>query len=132
MATYIASTSDERFDPTYSSSDVDNAIALLVLDDKLSVGDTVFVGEAKDPPKLSDLLNFSSIIDDASEEAFEQCGYEDFDSHFTKEQQSDFEEMLKAAADKWAKKHKLEPTFFSVDNTETFTVKEHHLPSKLV
>lgn len=72
-----------------------------------------------------------SVIEEAQELAYDECGEvaQDWLDDVTPEQVEDLRESLRTAWLSWLQKHKLEPTWFSVDNIESHEVCELEEPA---
>lgn len=112
-------------DEEYFNSDLDfDTIedALKNATENLDKDSKVYIGKIKDVDLTIGAWN---IIEDLQEDAFEQAGEiaEDFLNNVTQEQENDLTIMINDVIDKWLKKHKLEPNFFSVVDVKQYIIK---------
>jgi len=94
----------------------------------LDEGEVVEIWEAEQINyNASSFLDVDSILDMMDTNASEECleWSEGWMDNLNDIEKKSFDEMLCKAVDKWAKKHKKEPTFFTAGNPKLIKVRIH-------
>ncbi len=111
---------------TFNYESLDEALCgIFECDDILNVGSvvTVYSGEPI-TNKASGYLS-GNLVEDMQERAYDDAGEfaEDYLSGAGIEEQNELLKELSDVVDKWADKHKLQPTFYGIKNQKEISVK---------
>lgn len=111
---------------------IDESIYQIISDGEVEDGDiiTVYEGE-KHGLKISDYINLSYLFENISENAYSALGGEYGSDSYLENLTDKMCEELVGEINKWADKHKLQPTFFGVKNIKEIKFKVHDVENNI-
>ena len=132
MAEYSYSFNEENFYGPFESREAALAEAMseLTCQDHFDPEQAEhFVYTGMDEPHTPTLPGVEWLVENLQEMAYDAIGEaaEDWLEDVTNEEEEDLQDMVMEAVNKWLEKHKKQPTFFTVTEVETHTVKTSDL-----